>query len=101
MRTNVPEVEIIGYKTYREAYKALKAGKADGIVADDSILMNYAVKDSSVHVLPKRYSKEPYAVAVRKESDSERLLESIDYVIENLQRTGKLFRMQEKWKLKD
>ncbi len=101
LRTNVPEVEIIGYKTYREAYKALKAGKADGIVADDSILMNYAVKDSSVHVLPKRYSKEPYAVAVRKESDSERLLESIDYVIENLQRTGKLFRMQEKWKLKD
>lgn len=100
LRTNVPEVEIIGFKTYREAYKALKAGKAEGLVADDSILMNYAAKDSSVKILPKRYSKEPYAVAVRKESDSDRLLESIDYIIETYQSNGLLFRMQEKWKLK-
>lgn len=101
LRSNVPEIEVIGFKTYPDAYKALKAGKAEGIVSDDTILMGYALKDKSVKLLPKRYSKEPYAVALRKESDSKRLLSSVDYVIENLQNSGKLFRMQEKWGLKD
>lgn len=101
LRTNVPEVEVVGFKTYHDAYKALKAGKAEGLVADDTILMNYALKDSSVKVLPKRYSKEPYAVALRKESDSDRLLASVDYIIENLQSTGRLFRIQEKWNIKE
>ena len=39
LRRNVPGVNIIGYKNYTDAYNALKAGKADGIVADDSILL--------------------------------------------------------------
>lgn len=98
LQTNVPEVELYGCKTYPEAYAALKAGKAQGIVADDTILMSYALNDKSVKILPKRYSQEPYAVAVRK--DSARLLNSVDYIIENLQSTGKLTKMQEQWKIK-
>lgn len=101
LKSSVPEVKVIGFKTYPDAYKALKEGKADGIVSDDTILMDYALRDNSVRILPKRYSKEPYAVAVRKESDSQRLLDSINYIIENLQSSGKLFRMQENWKIKN
>lgn len=101
LKNSVPEVKVIGFKTYTDAFKALKTGKADGIVSDDTILMDYASKDNSVKLLPKRYSKEPYAVAVRKESDSQRLLDSIDYIIDNLQTSGKLFRLQEKWQIKN
>ncbi len=100
LRTSIPDIEVIGFKNYHDAYQALKEHRAEGLISDDTILLNYAVKDDSVKLLPKRYSKEPYAVAVRKESNSERLLSSIDYVIENLTATGKLFRMQEKWNLK-
>lgn len=99
LRTNVPEVDIIGYKTYKEAFEALKQGKAEGIVSDDTILLGYALNDKSVKLLKKRYSKEPYAVAFRKEDESVRLLSKVDYIIENLRSSGKLNRLQEKWKI--
>lgn len=100
LRSNVPEVTVLGYKTYNDAYKALKSGKAEGIVADDTILLNFALNDKSVKLLPKRYSKEPYAIAFRKGEQSVRLISKANYVIENLQSTGRLNRLQEKWKIK-
>ena len=100
LRRNVPEVKVIGYKTYAQAYRALKAGKAQGIVADDTILLGFAVNDKSVKLLPKRYSKEPYAAAFRKDENSIRLMNRVNYVIEGLQAKGRLNRMQEKWGIK-
>ena len=99
LRRNVPEVIVVGYKNYNDAYEALKAGKAQGIVADDTILLGFAIKDKSVKLLPKRYSKEPYAVVFRKEDESVRLREKVNYVIENLQSTGRLNRLKEKWNI--
>lgn len=100
LRTNVPEVTIIGYKNYNDAYRALKQNKADGIVADDTILLNYVLKDKSVKLLPKRYSKEPYAVVFRKEKESERLLIRVNHIIGRLASKGQLNRLQEKWHIK-
>ena len=100
LRSNVPEVTIIGYKTYQEAYNALKAGKADGIVADDTIILGFSTNDKSVKILPKRYSKEPYAVVFRKDEASSNFNSKVDYIIENLHSSGKLNRLQEKWKIK-
>lgn len=99
LRTNVPEVEVLGFKTYNDAFNALKMGKAKGIVADDTILYNLALKDSSVKILPKRYSQEPYAVAFRKEKESARLIREINYIIDNLQNTRQLDKMREKWRI--
>lgn len=101
LRTNVPEIEVIGFKTYKDAFNALKAGKAQGIVADDTILYNLSRNDNSVKILPKRYSQEPYAVAFRKEKESTRLIREIDYIIDNLQSTGRLNKMREKWNIKN
>lgn len=100
LRTNVPEVTVIGYKNYNDAYRALKQNKADGIVADDTILLSYTLKDKSVKLLPKRYSKEPYAVVFRKEKESERLLIRVNHIIGRLASKGKLNRLQEKWHIK-
>ena len=97
LRTNVPNVEVLGFKTYKEAYNALKAGKADGIVADDTILLSYALNDKSVKLLPKRYSQEPYAVVFRQETDSSTLIDRVDYIIDSLQSSGRLTKMLEKW----
>lgn len=57
LRSNVPEVTVLGYKTYHDAYNALKSGKAEGIVADDTVLLNYALHDKSVKLLPKDIPK--------------------------------------------
>ncbi|MDR1168765.1 MAG: transporter substrate-binding domain-containing protein [Heliobacteriaceae bacterium] len=99
VRMNVPEVSVTGYKTYTEAYKALKAGKAEAMIADDTILLGFAVNDRSVRILPKRYSREPYAVVFRKEH-SEKLQSKVNMVIDNLKSTGQLNRLQEKWDIR-
>lgn len=100
LRLNMPDVEILGFKTYNEAYNALKAGKADGIVADDTILINYAINDKSVKLLSKRFSQEPYAVAFRKDGNAKELIEKVNYIIESMENSGRLLKMQEKWNIK-
>lgn len=100
LRSNVPEVTVIGYKTYNDAYNALKNGKADGIVADDTVLLGFSTNDKSVKLLPKRYSKEPYAVVFRKDDASINFTNKVNYIVENLQSTSRLNRLQEKWKIK-
>lgn len=98
LRKNIPDSEVIGFKTYKEAFQALKEGKAEGIFADDTILYGLAQNDDSVKILSARYSEEPYAIAVRKENSKE-LLERLNYIIKNLQTTKKLEKLEEKWKI--
>ena len=97
LRSAVPHVKVVGYKTYPEAVEALKAGKADAMIADDTILMGFTIKDDSIKILPKRYSQEPYAVAVRKED--ERLREAIDFEIKNALDKGIIRQLKSKWEI--
>ncbi len=96
LRLAVPDALIMGYKTYPSAYNALKSGKADAITSDDTILIGFALQDKSVKLLPKRYSKEPYAIALSKE-DSAKLKNKVDFIIQNLASTGKLNQLKAKW----
>jgi len=89
LRDTYPGSKIIGVKTYKDAYEALKSGKGDAIVADDTILMGFT-GDNSVKLLPKRYSAEPYGVALRQDANSEDLKIAIDELIGNMATSGKL-----------
>ena len=97
LRSNIPNIQIIGYKTYPEAYQALKAGKAEAMIADDTILLGFAMKDKSVKILPKRYSKEPYALVFRKEIESDRFLETVNMELEEALNRGEIRQMKAKW----
>lgn len=100
IRRNVPEAIIIGYRNYNDAFKALKAGEADALIADDTILMNIAMDDEAVKILPKRYSREPYAVAFRRGGGADKLKERVNFLINNLLVTGRLEKLQKKWGIK-
>lgn len=89
LRNAYPAAKIIGVKDYSEAYEALKSGKGDSIVADDTVLMGFA-DDKSVKLLPKRYSSEPYGVALRQDSASEDLMIAVNEIVDNLSTAGKL-----------
>ncbi len=90
LRTAIPNLKVIGYKTYTEALNALKDGKGDAIVSDDTILLGMQLKDDSVTLLPKRYTKEPYAVAFRKGIESRDLIRAVNNVIDIETRNGQL-----------
>lgn len=100
IRAAVPNVGIVGYKTYPEAYSALKAGKADAIIADDTILMSFSLKDKEVVLLPKRYSKEPYAVAFKKGEESDTLIKAVNSIIDIETKNGNLKKVRKSFGIK-
>lgn len=100
LRAAVPNVGIRGYKTYTDAYRGLKRGKAEAIVADDTILLGLALKDDSLELLPKRYTKEPYAVAFRKGPESRALVRAVNNVIDYETRKGTLKQLQKDFGIK-
>lgn len=100
IRAAVPNVGIVGYKTYPDAYRALKAGKADAIIADDTILMGFSLNDNSVVLLPKKYSKEPYAVAFKKGEESKSLIKAVNSIIDIETKNGNLKRIRKSFGIK-
>ena len=100
IKRNVPEAIVIGFKTYTDAINALVNGKADALIADDTVLLNYVESHASVKLLPNRYSHEPYAIAFRKDENSKRVQTRINFTIQNLKAMGVLRRMEEKWGVK-
>lgn len=95
----VPTSNLVGYKTYHEAYLALKSGLISAIISGDTLLRHFTLVDPSVKLLPKKYSKEPYAVAVRKNMSTERLLDLINMNITSMVNDGTLLKLKRKWKL--
>lgn len=96
-RLAAPEAKILGYKTYTGGYSALKQGRADAITSDDTILMGFAIQDKSVKLLPKRYSKEPYAIGFKKGESSKRLRERVDLILDEMVKSGELNQLKRKW----
>lgn len=97
LRLIAPDADILGFKTYTSGYSALKQGRADALTSDDTILMNFAMMDNSLKLLPTRYSKELYAVAFKKGTQSERLKSRVDFIIGDMQKSGKLNQLKAKW----
>ena len=97
VRRALPNATVIGYKDYDKAVAALKAGEAQAIIADDSVLLPYVYDDKSLKLLPGRYSVEPYAIAFRKGKESEKLREFVDFFLQDYAQSGKLIKLQQKW----
>lgn len=97
MKKLVPTANLLGFRSYQDAYSALKSDRINAITSDDTILNRFSVDDASVKLLPKRYSKEPYGIAFKKGSSTERLKERLDFIIGDLQRKNVVLRLRKKW----
>lgn len=97
MKNLVPNANLLGFREYQEAYEALKSGKINAITSDDTILSRFALNDSAVKLLPKRYSREPYGIAFKKSTSTVKLKENLDFIIEDLQRKNVITRLHHKW----
>ena len=95
----LPTAHVLGYRTYHDAYKALKAGTVLGVTADEAILMNFSMQDPSVKLLPKRYSRDSYAIAFRRGEESNYILEVVNNAISDMDSKGVLNQLKRKWGL--
>ncbi len=79
IRLIIPNAQVVGAKTYREAYNFLINNQVDAIFGDDCILKG--LNDGKFKVINRAYSREFYAVALRKSEDSKEMLNIINPLI--------------------
>ena len=48
-------------------------------------------------ILPARYTKEFYAIALRQGDENKELKDALNKILNRMQQTGKLNRIKEKW----
>lgn len=97
IKTLLPNINLIGFRNYNDAYLALKSGKINAITSDDTILNRFAIDDLSVKLLPKRYSKEPYGIAFKKGNSTLKFKDELDFAIDDLKRKNVINRLRKKW----
>ncbi len=93
----VPSSIIKGYKSDYDAFSALKSGKGDALINDDTILAGLVADNKNFKILSKRYTQEPYAIAFRQDEESNSLRLSVNHILEHMQLNGELNRLKNKW----
>ncbi len=71
-----PNARIVATKTYKEAVNLLENHLVDAILGDESVLKGY--NDGRFRIVNRAYSKEYYAVALRKSDKSKELLNIVN-----------------------
>lgn len=97
IRMLAPNAVSIGAINYKEAFEMLKNNEVSAILADDSLLYGLLSDNWGYKILQTRYTKENYAIGLRKGEENLNLKKQIDFAIDNMQKTGKLNRIKEKW----
>lgn len=93
----MPSANIIGFKTYDEAYKALKNGKINAVTSDDTLLRRFAQEDKGVTLIPKRYSREPYGIGFKQGKGSDKLKLALDNAVTDLKQKNVINRLHKQW----
>jgi len=80
LRLAAPNARVVPTKTYTEAINLLEGHRVDAVLGDDCVLEGFN-KTGKFKLINRAYSKEYYAVAVRKSDDSTDLLNEINATI--------------------
>jgi len=96
-RLIAPNANLIGAKTYTEAFNLLNNGQVDAILGDDCILSGFL--NDKLKLVNHAYSREFYAVAIRKTPKSKELLNSVNMALSAILDEKKLNLITKKWVL--
>lgn len=80
LRFAAPNARVVPTRTYTEAINLLEGRRVDAVLGDDCVLAGFN-KDGKFKLINRAYSKEYYAVAVRKSEKSDELLNEINATI--------------------
>ena len=97
IRSLAPAASLRAAKTYPEIFNLLKNGEIEAILADDSMLYGLASDNKGYKILPKRYTVEYYAVALRSSKESKELREAVNSAISIMQQRGVLNKIKATW----
>jgi putative glutamine transport system substrate-binding protein len=89
-------VKFNEYATYPEIKTALDSGRVDCFSVDKAILLGYV--EDSVTILPDLFNPQPYGAALKKGNTE--LLNVVNGVLDEMEKSGELSRLLEKYHLK-
>lgn len=93
----VPNVKILGFRTYTDAFNALKSGRGDALTTDDTIIYGFMSESPDFKILSSRLTKEPYGLGFKKGPETIRLQDKIDSILAQMANDGTLTRLRKKW----
>ena len=97
IRQLVPDVKILGFRTYTDAFFALKSGRGDALTTDDTIIYGFLSEDQNYKILKERLTREPYGIGFKKGINTQSFQDSVDFALEQIMQDGTLKRIQRKW----
>ena len=97
IRQLVPDVKILGFRTYTDAFYALKAGRGDALTTDDSIIYGFMSEDPNFKILKERLTKEPYGIGFKKGEGTQSFQDNVDSALEQIMQDGTMASLQRKW----
>ena len=92
-----PQANLRAAKTYIEIFELLKNGEIDAIFADDSMLYGILSDNKGYKILPKRYTKEYYSIALRLSEGSDELEHAVNETLALMLEKGILNKIKSKW----
>ncbi|NOV02316.1 transporter substrate-binding domain-containing protein [Paenibacillus planticolens] len=91
----VPDVNVLEFDNYQDAFSALKAGQGDTLTTDNAILYGMAAQDSNYEVVGQPFTDEPYGIAIKKEEKA--LLNAVNEGLKTLHSNGEYDKIYGKW----
>lgn len=97
IRELAPKTIIEGFRTYTDAFSALRTGRADALTTDDTIISGFILEDHNYKMLKQRFTKEPYGIGFRKDKDTLGFQRAVNIALENIKADGTLEKIRKKW----
>lgn len=98
IREMVPDAKILGFRTYTEAFSALKAKRGDVLTTDDTIIAGMVAEDpGNFKMLPERFTQEPYGMGFKKGEDTKSFQILVNKLLQEMKDDGTLERIRVKW----
>ncbi|WP_429842684.1 transporter substrate-binding domain-containing protein [Brevibacillus sp. FIR094] len=95
IRASAPDVEVLEFENYAEAFTALKAGQGDALTTDNALLYGMAKQDPNYRVTEEAFTEEPYGIAISK-GDAE-FAKTVNDLLKEMKENGEYDKIYEKW----
>lgn len=97
IRKLAPKAQIMGFRTYTDAFSALRANRADALTTDDTIIVGFLSEDDRFKMLNERYTKEPYGLGFKKAKETKSFQNAVNQILDEMEEDGTLGRIKRKW----
>jgi polar amino acid transport system substrate-binding protein len=89
--------EVVSFDAIGAALIDLRIGRLDAVIADTPTAALFCRKHSEIQIVGKPITEESYGIAFRLED--EKLRKSIDRILDELEKSGRLEQLRLRWKL--